>query len=138
MTLQLVNEIYDKLDVLRRQHGTVIHIAIGHRVVFGHQVELEIRSTDIEICKKIFPDGPDLELNTSRHHPIFKMIGYKTQPLIILPGEGYEIYREDDNEKAIITHTGIELKIYKPTMSQIQQFAEIYQLTVDQVLNRLI
>lgn len=65
------------------------------------------------------------------------MLNYQTQALTILPGEGYKIYQEDDKEVAVIIHTGVEMKIYKPTTMEIQTFASIYNVSFDEVIKRL-
>jgi len=137
--LNRVNALYEELANLRKQNGKTIHVAIGSAPAFAHTAELELSSTDVENYHKIFPDGSDITDNANRHHPFFRMLKYATQSLIILPGEGYDIYQDEDTtEVAVIAHKGVELKTYTPTIAQIKAFAQIYNLTEDQVIQRLI
>jgi hypothetical protein len=129
-----INQVYEHLDNLRKNHGISIKIAVGVRGIFCHQACLHLKEKYNEIGKEIFPGvTDDFENYENRHHPFFQMINlviadndreiqFDLQTLVLLPGETYEILQSGDNEVArIIRGSLIEYNISK---TQVDSFAK--------------
>lgn len=132
-----VNAVYQKLEALRKTHSKIVRVAVGQRPVYGHHAQLTINDQEAEHYKAVFPNDPEID-DVHRHHPFFRMTGCKTQKLALLPGEGYKIYQDGDEEVAVICWTGKELPVYTVKLQQIEQYAKLVNKDPNEILNQLL